>query len=124
MTVGAHETSVNPAFRSSSMSLTASTSWTHSVVDYSSLLVRGNEIGKYLNKFGSGQYVNNAGDDVMNWQHEFWGSNYMRLLAIKDKWDPDDFFTCKECVGFENNRRSPYSTDGKFHAPLGPIFGK
>jgi hypothetical protein len=124
MTVGEQDTAVNPAFRSSLMSLTATTTWTDSVVDYRRLIVRGNEIGKYLNKFGSGQYVNNAGDDVMDWQHEFWGSNYKRLLTIKNIWDTDHFFTCKECVGSENISGLPYSQGGTFHVPLGPLFGK
>ncbi|KAL2198592.1 hypothetical protein P885DRAFT_76198 [Corynascus similis CBS 632.67] len=48
-----------------------------------------------------GAYVNEANVDEPNWQHEFWGSNYKRLLSIKRRLDPDDVFWCTPCVGNE-----------------------
>ncbi|XP_061173043.1 uncharacterized protein LOC133182275 [Saccostrea echinata] len=121
-TIEHHENAVNPALRSSLMSLTATTYLPTTDLNYSAFLVRGEEIGKELNKFGLGQYVNNAGNDVISWQKEFWGNNYRRLLKIKKKWDPDNFFTCKECVGSEEI--GPNFVDGVFHIPIGPPFGK
>ena len=36
-----------------------------------------------------------------NFQQTFWGSNYPRLLKIKNKYDPTDVFWCQPCVGNE-----------------------
>ena len=53
-------------------------------------------------KFGYGMYPNESGPNVTNWKSNFWGSNYDRLLQIKKKWDPDEFFYCSQCVGSDN----------------------
>jgi ribonuclease T2 len=39
---------------------------------------------------------NHDGD---SWKQRYWGPNYDRLLAIKQKYDPDNFFWCHNCVG-------------------------
>lgn len=103
MKVGAHDTSVHPGFRTALMSLSATIGWDTSTLDYSGLPERGAVVGEQLSTFGDGQYPNEAGKDVVHWQQEFWGSNYKRLLAIKHQWDPDNFFTCRECVGSESH---------------------
>lgn len=36
-----------------------------------------------------------------NWQWSFWGPNYPRLYAIKQKYDPDGLLWCHKCVGSE-----------------------
>lgn len=36
-----------------------------------------------------------------DWQHDYYGSNYDRLLSIKHEWDPTGVFWCKPCVGHE-----------------------
>jgi FAD/FMN-containing dehydrogenase len=41
------------------------------------------------------------------WQQAFWGSNYARLLAVKDKYDPDGLFFVHHGVGSER-----WSDDG------------
>ncbi|KAF6033693.1 hypothetical protein EB796_007995 [Bugula neritina] len=54
-----------------------------------------------------GQYFSECDDtlDPGEWQEEFWGqSNYDRLLDIKRKYDPDNDFTCKQCVGSNATR--------------------
>ncbi|KAJ4298635.1 hypothetical protein N0V88_003666 [Collariella sp. IMI 366227] len=48
-----------------------------------------------------GAYMNEADFEEPNWQHEFWGANYKRLLRIKRAVDPDDVFWCNPCVGNE-----------------------
>lgn len=49
---------------------------------------------------GGGSYVNEDSILVDNWQETFWGSNYDRLLSIKQKYDPDHMFDCYKCVGW------------------------
>ncbi|XP_048729173.1 uncharacterized protein LOC125646710 [Ostrea edulis] len=103
MKVGTHDTSVHPGFRTALMSLSATIGWSPETLDYSGLPERGAKVGEQLSQFGNGQYPNEAGMDVINWKSEFWGTNYKRLLDIKHKWDPDNFLTCRECVGSESN---------------------
>ncbi len=50
----------------------------------------------------SGSYANEADYFEPNWQQSFWGPNYSKLLDIKRKYDPDNFFTCHHCIGSEN----------------------
>ncbi|KAK4240110.1 hypothetical protein C8A03DRAFT_13528 [Achaetomium macrosporum] len=50
---------------------------------------------------GMGAYMNEAAFDEPNYRHEFWGSNYERLLRIKRAIDPDDVLWCTPCVGNE-----------------------
>ena len=49
----------------------------------------------------TGSYANEADYFQKNWQHAFWGNNYERLLAIKNKYDPRGLFYCHHCVGSE-----------------------
>jgi FAD/FMN-containing dehydrogenase len=56
---------------------------------------------------GTGAYVNEADYFEANWQQEFWGENYERLLQIKRKVDPQGLFYCHHCVGSEQ-----WSSDG------------
>lgn len=51
---------------------------------------------------GSGSYMNEADINEPNWQTSFFGSNYKRLKAIKDKVDPQGVFVCAKCVGSED----------------------
>ena len=49
-----------------------------------------------------GQYYSECDDDLppAQWQKEFWGNEtYSQLLNIKKKYDPDNHFTCLQCVG-------------------------
>ncbi len=56
---------------------------------------------------GAGSYVNETDYFEENWQRDFWGENYPRLLAIKQKYDPAGLFFCHHCVGSER-----WSADG------------
>lgn len=49
----------------------------------------------------SGTYANEADYFQKNWQQDFWGDNYSRLLSIKQKYDPQGLFYCHHCVGSE-----------------------
>ena len=69
-----------------------------------------NEMRKLLPKLGS--YVSESNFFDATWQESFWGTNYARLLAIKDKYDPDGLFFVHHGVGSER-----WIADG--FAPLG-----
>jgi len=48
-----------------------------------------------------GTYTNEANPYEPQWQTVFWGTNYPRLLEVKNKWDPNGLFRCNRCVGSE-----------------------
>ena len=48
-----------------------------------------------------GSYVAESDFFEPAWQQSFWGSNYPRLLAVKDKYDPDGLFFVHHGVGSE-----------------------
>lgn len=53
---------------------------------------------------GSGAYQNEADTYEPNHEQSFWGlENYQRLLKLKKKLDPDNLFTCHQCVGWESS---------------------
>ena len=64
-----------------------------------------NEIRKLLPRVGS--YVWETDFFQPNWQDAFWGENYARLRAVKDKYDPEGFFFLHHGVGSED-----WSADG------------
>ena len=47
----------------------------------------------------SGSYANEADYFETDWQNQFWGTNYERLLAIKRKYDPGMVFRAHHGVG-------------------------
>ena len=55
----------------------------------------------------AGSYVAESDYFQKNWQHSFWGTNYARLLAVKQQVDPDGLFFVHHGVGSEG-----WSTDG------------
>jgi hypothetical protein len=46
-----------------------------------------------------GTYLNEANPYEPDWQQVFWGANYKKLLAIKQRIDPQKLFVCNRCVG-------------------------
>ncbi|KAK3607172.1 hypothetical protein CHS0354_004436 [Potamilus streckersoni] len=64
-------------------------------------IAAGKRFSRQLQQYGNGVYMNEAAYDLDNWQDVFWGNHYNRLLEIKQKWDPTNFFTCHHCVGSE-----------------------
>ena len=54
-----------------------------------------------------GSYVWETDFFQPNWQDAFWGENYARLRAVKDKYDPEGLFFVHHGVGSES-----WSADG------------
>jgi FAD/FMN-containing dehydrogenase len=49
----------------------------------------------------SGSYHNEADYFEPDWQRSFWGTNYERLLEVKHRYDPTNFFRVHHGVGSE-----------------------
>ncbi|MEQ1783688.1 MAG: BBE domain-containing protein, partial [Hyphomonadaceae bacterium] len=54
-----------------------------------------------------GAYVSESDYFQPGWQNAFWGGHYPRLLAIKQRYDPDGLFFAHHGVGSER-----WSPDG------------
>ena len=54
-----------------------------------------------------GAYLSESNYFEKDWQQAFWGANYPRLRAVKDKYDPDGLFFVHHGVGSED-----WSADG------------
>src|SRR5215218_7603165 len=54
-----------------------------------------------------GSYVSESNFFNDDWREAFWGRNYTRLLAVKDKYDPEGLFIVHHGVGSER-----WSADG------------
>jgi len=58
---------------------------------------------------GGGCYVNEADQLEVDWQTAFFGSNYPKLLAIKNKYDPTNFFNVYKGVGWTGETDPAYA---------------
>ncbi|KAJ2915381.1 hypothetical protein MD484_g5019, partial [Candolleomyces efflorescens] len=47
-------------------------------------------------------YVNEGNLEEPNWQTAYWGTNYPRLLELRQKWDPQGVFYARTTPGTEN----------------------
>jgi hypothetical protein len=48
-----------------------------------------------------GAYVSESDYFEADWRRAYWGPNYSRLLAVKDRYDPDGLFVVHHGVGSE-----------------------
>ncbi|KAF9462839.1 isoamyl alcohol oxidase [Collybia nuda] len=104
---GTHKTtSVHPAWRDAIVHTTFSLPWDffapwEDMISLQDLMT--NKIIPEIEAVtpGSGAYVNEADFRQPNFQETFWGVNYERLLKIKRRLDPDNFFYATKGVGSE-----------------------
>jgi len=49
----------------------------------------------------AGSYFQEGDYSEVHWSQRYWGAHYPELLAAKQKYDPQGFFRCFQCVGSE-----------------------
>ncbi|KAL5020890.1 hypothetical protein ScPMuIL_000045 [Solemya velum] len=109
--IGKQETSVHPAFRSTDMSLTCYVAWSYETRHLDNRYVdAAKSLGRKLQTYGRGVYVNEPAADPTNWKSDFWGDNYDKLYEIKKKWDPAGQLQCRYCVGYVESGNSADQT--------------
>lgn len=102
------DSALNPAWRRTATHITIGTGWDPSaslaeqdaikkVVAEDVRLLRSIEEPQEM-----GAYLNEAYAYEEDFQLSFWGSNYPRLYAIKQKWDPTGLFITRKGVGSED----------------------
>jgi FAD/FMN-containing dehydrogenase len=99
-------TSATPAWRNSlwHLATVVNWAWNSTVAEKRAVVALAMNITQALEELApeSGAYGNEANPWTENWQEAFWGENYPRLLAIKQKYDPDELLMCFKCVGFDD----------------------
>ena len=92
---------ISPSFRSARAAVDCITTWNEGTN-----VVAQAEIDQLSHKIlmplgNGGIYLNQPWFNAPNWKRNFWGSEsvYERLLKVKHQVDPDNFFTCHQCVG-------------------------
>ncbi|KAJ0165266.1 putative FAD-linked oxidoreductase [Colletotrichum tanaceti] len=103
---GAPENAVHPAWRRAVMQLQLITNWDDAAprADMEAAQRRMTEEFMPLIQSvtpGSASYMNEADFRQPDWQTAFFGDNYARLLAVKNKWDPESLFYVLKGVGSE-----------------------
>ena len=104
-------TSVNPAMRTSLVSMTCWTGWRKGNPNHKRYISILRDYATGVYKYGNGTYYNEPDYNLENWKEEYWGdsANYERLLKVKLKYDPCLLFRCHNCVG--SNVARPLSCD-------------
>ncbi|KAI0333866.1 FAD-binding domain-containing protein [Cubamyces sp. BRFM 1775] len=107
------ETSVTPAWRNSIWHVTASAFWNYdtSLEEKRKIYANASSNMDALREITlqSGAYFNEADVHEPNFETSFWGTNYDRLLQIKQKYDPDHLLDCWQCVGWSGASSARFS---------------
>ena len=48
---------------------------------------------------GNSSYFGESAIVMGGFKERYWGPHYARLLQVKQKYDPDNFLWCRNCVG-------------------------
>ena len=57
-----------------------------------------NSLYSELESYFDGAYVNYSDPLLENWEKKYYGENYQRLMQIKSKWDPYNFFKYSQSI--------------------------
>ncbi|CAG7966762.1 unnamed protein product [Penicillium nalgiovense] len=100
------DNALNPAWRETVVHLITKQQWDDTLPEYvANETIHEMTYGKgyALRRLApdSGAYINEANSYEPDWQWSFWGPNYPRLHAIKQKYDPNNLLWCRKCVGSE-----------------------
>lgn len=95
-------TAMNPNFRTGVMSMSCGMSWGSAFYDKPIIALAEKIISGFI-KHGKGTYFNEPSAYLPSWKTAYWGGHYDRLLAIKQRLDPKNLFTCLHCVGSDTN---------------------
>ncbi|KAF7570485.1 isoamyl alcohol oxidase [Pyrenophora tritici-repentis] len=107
------KTSVNPIWRESLWEVVMGQFWTTAT----SLEMRAQiqkTVSATIEPFkaltpGGGCYLNEGDWTEENWKETFFGTQYNKLLAIKQRYDPTGLFNCWKCVGWTGYDDPKYS---------------
>lgn len=109
----ASDTSITEAWRSCLWSVVAGTFWNYATdaAGVQASYAKSTEAIRPLKELtpDGGAYSNEANVYEGDHTREFWGSNYPRLLSIKQKYDPEGLLDCWHCVGWKGPRDDRYS---------------
>ncbi|KAI1376433.1 FAD-binding domain-containing protein [Hypoxylon crocopeplum] len=100
------DNALNPAWRDAVVHFYVSSGWSGSL-PYPEIQQATDDMtnnkGAALRRLepNTGAYYNEADTYEPEWQKSFWGSNCKKLLAIKQKYDPDSLLWCPRCAGSE-----------------------
>ncbi|KAJ7717137.1 FAD-binding domain-containing protein [Mycena metata] len=105
-------TSVTPAWRNSLWNLSNGPVWAYnsSIAEIRATLVSLHDfVHDQLTALApdSGAYMNEGEIYESNHEFAYWGPNYERLLAVKNKYDPDGLLDCWKCVGWKGATHFP-----------------
>ncbi|KAI0533152.1 hypothetical protein GGR58DRAFT_506653 [Xylaria digitata] len=100
------DNAVNPAWRENLFYIIVGSGWTDdstpAEIEAANKAITYNAGAKLRSiSEGAGSYLNEADIAEPNFQQSFWGTNYDRLLSIKNKVDPWDTFWAPTAVGSE-----------------------
>jgi hypothetical protein len=99
---------VHPAWRQATVHLQLTKAWSNDPSKWSAMMSdQALMTDQIVPKFeaatpGSGNYVNEADFNMPGWQNKFFGPNYPRLLAVKQKYDPNGVLYGLKTVGSAN----------------------
>ena len=96
------DTSLHPAWRDSLWTTVIAIGWTSGFPQFlkDNFAKNVHDANQPLRDISNACYYSEADALEENWQEVFWGSNYARLLSIKQKYDPDKIFTVFKGVGY------------------------
>lgn len=95
---------VNPAWRGAVLQLQLTLPWDESLSFADNAALQAEITDDIIPQFvditpDSGAYGNEASFLEADWKASFFGANYDALLAVKNKWDPNDLFYAYKGVG-------------------------